>query len=1005
MDLEPNSAVTTDPAPRAVPTFGALLLFTGLALALLWPALTSGARLGGKDWNAFLGQAAAEVSSLLDYGQFPSWNPWRRGGQVSFAQPESMLLTPVTPLALWLGAPLAFKALLVPLFVACGMGLYALARDLGLRGGAALIPGVAFVAASPLSLYVNGGLPNWLFGMAILPWLLLASRRAVASRGWIVGGALLFALILFAGSVHHFVFFPLVLAVEAVARALRERSVRPLLASAAIGIAGIALSLVRLVPLLELFSEFPRRLDASGRFMPVEMMAKSLLLPHPPGVEEGLRVSVQGGSVLYWVDCGAFVGPLVVLLALLAIGCAWRRAWPFAGLAFAFAWLAAGSSVQPSLWDALHRLPVYASMQAPERFMGYVAFALALLAGFGSEGVLRWAARRGARFGRNFTALLIGAVAGPLLWFNAPIAKGAFPVEPPAAAASLERPAFTQARFADVPQQWGGPLYEAILRNTGNISGQSDVPSLAAAKAKSDLDYRGEAYLAGGHGKVAAEFTPSRIVVTGTLEADDTLLINQTFFPGWRDATSGKTCHAEKGLIALPVRKGEWRVELEFTPKSIPAGALLTLGALVVVLAWRVGLRRERAVAAAAASGTPLPPVSPSSSRPILTALFVQRPQRPLLRADVLALALQAALVVGVLGWYATRAPGGASPPIVPWRNDAITVTSGGDPQALQQAIDAAPLGATVRLESGEYGSATIRRGLTLVSDPIGGARLRDLRIEGVAAGERVATIGVVFGSEVPPLPNPDVPPQERGSLSILRCAGSIVLQGLGGVAKGALATHLPSLVRIEQSGEVLLFDLPLGATELVDSTLHAARVRFGDVDARDSGLVATRSALVLNDSACERITLRDGATVREFERERVVPLDVDATSSYLELGDGRCTLHLTSVYGDGRTALLVMRGPPHAKGTLIVARDFELKALQGKNVGQLRACKFDGREILFPFELPASGEQSITPPPAGDDARPGDGWFFQAFLKDEREGAGLLYSAMDGGLLHPPSR
>lgn len=1016
--MDPGSAAR---APRGAPTLVALALFAGLACVLLWPALTSGERLGGKDWNAFLGQAAAEASTLLDSGEFPAWNPWRRGGQVSFAQPESMLLTPVTPLVLWLGAPLAFKALLVPLFVACGMGLFALARDLGLRGGAALLPGVVFVCASPLCFYVNGGLPNWLFGMASLPWLLLASRRAPRSHGWLLLGSCLFALILFAGSVHHFVFFPLVLACEAVARALRERSVRPLLASGALGLVGVALSLVRLVPLLELFSEFPRRLDASGRFMPLELMARSLLLPHPPEAVDRLHVSVQGGSVLYWVDCGAFVGPLVLLLAVVALVAAWRRAWPFVAIAVAFAWLAAGSSVQPSLWDALHHLPVYASMQAPERFMGYVVFALALLAGFGGERLLGWLTRNGTRFARGAAALLLIAVGAPLVWFDAPIARGAFPIEPPADVAPTTwrgpgrpdpRPPFEQARFSDLAQQWGGPLHEAVLRNRGNVTGQSDVPSLPAARAVGDLDYRGEAYLEQGRGKVEARFTPNRIAVTATLDGDDTLLINQTFFPGWREVASGRACEPRHGLIALPLAAGSHALELEFAPRSIPAGALLTFASLLGLLGFAIGRRRERqaeaAAAAAAAAGVPGVAPAPAPRRHLIHALLLHRPARPRFRSELLAVVLQALLVGGVMAWYVTREPGGASPPLVPWQERALAITLADGPQALQAVLDQAPVGAVVRLAAGDYAAATLRRGVTLVADPLGGARVRDLVVVGVAAGERVATIGVVFGSDGVALPDPAAPPEERGTLTLRDCAGSIVLQGVGQAGARDVAEGVAPRTRIERCPQVLLFDLPLGATELVDSTLHAARVRFGESHAAESGLAATRSTLVLNDSSCERITLRDGASVRDFERRRPpsardLALDIDATSSYRELGDDRCSLHLTRTYGDGRAVLLVLRGPPGTKGTLVVARDVELKPLQGKNVGQLRAGKFDGRQILFPFELSSSGEQRITPPPAGDDALPGDGWFFQAFVADERDGAGLLWSAMDGGLLTPP--
>lgn len=113
-----------------------LLVYTVLGVVLLAGAWSGWQRIGGKDWNYFLGQTQAEVTTLLRCGQFPLWTPWRTGGQPTLAQPETMLLSPVTPLALAFGTLAAFKLLLLPLFVVGCLGMHALARRLGLTGAA-----------------------------------------------------------------------------------------------------------------------------------------------------------------------------------------------------------------------------------------------------------------------------------------------------------------------------------------------------------------------------------------------------------------------------------------------------------------------------------------------------------------------------------------------------------------------------------------------------------------------------------------------------------------------------------------------------------------------------------------------------------------------------------------------------------------------------------------------------------------------------------------------------
>ena len=983
-------------------------LFVALALLLLWPAIRSGDRLGGKDWNAFIGQAQAEAETLLQWGQFPAWNPWRRGGQVSFAQPESMLLTPITPLVLWLGAPLAFKLLLVPLFVVCGLGLFALARDLGLRGAAALIPGVTFVCAGPLSLYVNGGLPNWLCGMALLPWLLLASRRAATSRRWLVGGGMLFALLLFAGSVHHFVFFPIVLAIEAAGRALRERSVRPLLASAAMGIVGASLSAVRLVPLLELFSEFPRRIDSSGRFMPLELMVRSLLLPHPPAIEERLHVTLEGGSVLYWVDCGAFVGPLISLLAVAALFVAWRRAWPFVALAAVFAWMAAGSSVQPSLWDALHRLPVYASMQAPERFMGYVVFAIALLAGFGGERVLQIAARRGKRASRFAAPLLLLAVAAPLVWCDASLAKGAFPVAPPndvapttLFSAAVARPPFVQSRFPDIKEQWGGPLFESVLCNVGNVDGQSDVESLNVTRGRDDPEYRGEAYLADRRGRVEASFTPNVIRVQATVDADDVLVINQNFFPGWRERQSGRACVSRDGLLALPLTAGTHELELGYASPTFPWAAGASGGVLLlVVIWWWCRCRRQQAELVSRVARVPRVP------RVVLLPGGAA--------IDRTALALLTLLVAAIVGWHATRRPGGAMPSVVPWREQAVYVSANGDPQALQLAVDAAPVGAILRLAPENFGDVVIRRGVTIVADPPGAARVASVRVEELPAGQTVVLLDLALQAVVP---REQRGPDEPIGWTIERCAGSVFVQGSHGARRknGEVLANCARRMVVRASRQVLFFDLPIASLEAEESCLQLTRAWFNGetissaANGDGASLRVTRSAIVLQGGGPSRqqpalrATLADSSTLRSsgIDPGRI-DASCDATSSFADLDARGFALSLAGRLGDGRKGFIELRGAPHAKGTLTAAQSAEIVPLKGRNLGQLRLPKYGDRELLFPFELDGDGHQRIPLVPIAADARPGDGWFFQAALADQVPGAALLHTTADGGLFDP---
>ncbi len=966
----------------------ALALYAGMAAILLAGTFRNFEKLGGKDWNAFLGAEEAEVASIVHYGEFPTWNPWRRGGQAGFAQPESMFLSPVTPLAFLVGSNAAFKLWLLPCFVLAGLGMFALAGELGLAGAARYVPGAVFIGSAILPLYVNGGLPNWLFGMTTLPWLLLASRRATEQARWIVIGAALFAALLCCGSVHHFVFFPLLLALDAAVRALARRSLAPLLSTAAIGVTGIALSAVRLVPLLALFSEIPRTLDASGRYMPLSLIGPSLLLPPPPAFDHTYGMAIADGSDLYWVDCGAFVGPIVLLLAAVAVMRSPKRVATPLLITLAFLWMALGTSVPLSLWGALHHVPVFASMQAPQRFMGYGVFGIALLAGHGfafADERLRARVARWRSAPLLVSLALVALVVVPLLVIDAPICNEAFTApapegHPPTTVASRgqQRPPFRQRHFKSCKQQWGGVLYEPVLVNAGNPDGQTDVPTPLVAIAAEDPGYRGETFLDGDHGKITrSDFTANTIRVDAELDEADTLIVNQAWFPGWRvRGTVEGDCYPDAARIAVKLPAGRHQLQLEYAPRTLPIGAALTAIAVVVIAGWAWRRRRNRARAPALGGG-------------------VDR-AGCIGRADLVALGLEGVLALGIIGWHATQAPRRRSPPPPLWPAVALEVSpeaKSGDHArfpTVQQAIDATKPGDVVRVTRGTYGAARVAHGVTLVADPIDGATLTRLEIVNLPAGELVAILGFTFASPAVGEPPPEI--------RVEQSAGTIVLEHLRAAAGGAA----PRLV-VDQSTNLHLFDVDLAALESTQGQLSLARCHVA------GGVVANGGVLLLNhttlsDTTRPALTLRDGAVARcsmVTDAMDVPSQEVDATSSltFLDATDPDLTIdHALNVDG---SANVTITGPPNASGTLLVSSHPALIVPRNRKKGQFIEVDSQSEYLRFPFNLSSHGELRYFVPPMSERYRPGFGLFVQAYFTSDDDPS-LRTGLMDGGLAEP---
>ena len=559
---------------------------------------------GARDWNYFLGQSQAEVDTLLRFGRFPLWSPWQHGGQPGFAQPEAMLLSPVTPLALLVGPLLAYKLLLLPTFLACGLGMWRLAGHLGLEGVARAVPALVLLGSSVFPLFLTAGLPNWLFALAILPWTFLALRKAADAPAWSLALGAGFAGLLFCGGLYQFVFAPVFLVAAALAQCLERRSPRPLLAAGLGLVAGAALAAPRLLPLAELHAAYPREHASTGASLPAALWARIWLGTELPDLSTrtGPFVVTRDGGV-YWTNVGAYIGPVGALLAVAGLF-AWRRAWWPAVAVVLGTWLAMGQTATPSLWNLLHRLPVYSSMRAPQRLVVFATFGIALLAGCGwsllARATDRWA--RGTR--RAAGAILLAALMVPMLVVNAPIARSAFPLPP----SDLPREAvFVTRRLPDRPPQWGGAFHDAVLANVGNPTAITDVPTPDIILAEGDPGYRGELWLDAGKGRVEGEIRPGRIELRADLDADDTLVVNQNAFPGWRvepltasdgppAGTAPRPLSAERPLLSLPLSAGRHDLALVYAPRSVPLGFALggvaMLGGAGYLLARRRAARR-----------------------------------------------------------------------------------------------------------------------------------------------------------------------------------------------------------------------------------------------------------------------------------------------------------------------------------------------------------------------------------------------------------------------------
>ena len=381
----------------------------------------------------------------LRAGRLPLWNPHQEAGQPLLGNGISALGSPL----LWpaLALPLLpgwNLSLLLRLLVAAAGG-WALARDDGRSRAAALLAAAACSLSGPFVAWLEH--PQTLTA-AVVPWLLLAVRRAVRreGRGAAVPVAVATALVLAGGHVETALVAAVVAALLLVFEARGGRDAAVPVAGALLG-AGLAAPL--LLPFLEYLSASAALAGADRHIAPLPLrdllrfVVPALAGSHP--IEGAASVSL---AVLPLAALGAFatrrdrVAKALVAASLLLLVAAYDG--PVARLL---------TSAAPIRWSrTLLLLPI----------------PLALLAARGLDALLERAARAGRRAAPAL-ALAIAAGSGAELLSAA---RGVHAVAPEArrlATPILERVAADRSVFRVLP------LHTFLSANTATSVGLDDL--------------------------------------------------------------------------------------------------------------------------------------------------------------------------------------------------------------------------------------------------------------------------------------------------------------------------------------------------------------------------------------------------------------------------------------------------------------------------------------------------------------------------------------------------
>jgi hypothetical protein len=570
------------------------ILYGALSLIFCWPLFEHPQALGTNDWDQHLFYYGVVLKNIVEYGQMPFWNPWYCGGNVMWQNPQIAVLSPVYPLSMVMSLQLAMKVNIVLHYWIGFIGMHVLLTRVI---GVAFLPVVIYIAtlvtaAGAPAIHLRVGHSVFLPGF-YLPLQLFFFFGAFKTGEWkyVLLSAATLALMIFNGGTHILPMSIAAIGCFAVVAAVARRDWRPIALAAAFGVAGLAYSAPKLLPVIEYvngdyFWDTRNPTEHPDRVTP-EILIQTYLVP-TQDVRERLPMQRHG-----WHEYGNYIG-LGSAIALLAgviaafAGRAPQHHWFGVALAITtlFLFLLSLGEFAPNAPASLaHYVPLFSSFRIPSRYtIPFLQFGALTLA---------WAYQSITMNDRLPPAarVAIGAIAvvasAHLLITNRANLEKVFTITPfdtgftrNAGPHQISTDADSSAYTPDSPMLRAlmadrsfFNCYESLQLSRGAVADKPQVFDGNPSQRVSDVD-----------------FSPNQLTFTVKDGVDPArVVLNQNWAPGWSTPAGTLNVPAKTGLASVIVPPGQTgRYTFTFVPPGFYAGVVASALALIAsVVLWR----------------------------------------------------------------------------------------------------------------------------------------------------------------------------------------------------------------------------------------------------------------------------------------------------------------------------------------------------------------------------------------------------------------------------------
>ncbi len=579
-----------DPPIRStkVRVLGLALLALTLSVCAWWPALWAYPNTQVPDGPQYHKMLEAARVTILRYHELPLWNPFECGGLALWDNPQSFIGAPLAWLTFLVGSTRTMEIWYVVHAALGFVSMWLFARhELRLSRAATLVASCVWAFNGFHHQHYGGGhstfVPFLYFPLALLFW-----RRAEHDARMAVGLGLLTAWMFYEGAVYPLPHLVVLLGAETLTRAWPPRRLVPIARAGAIAaVVGVLVAGSRLMPVIDQLRTHTRPISPDSDVMQWDTLKLVFLSrAHERAIP---------GQQYVWGEFGAYVGPIILVLAFVGIlAGGLEHAWLLALFLFSFL-LMLGHQGKWAPWSILnaHVYP-FKQMRVPSRFVAECAMFIAMFAGIAidrvSARVAAFFEKRGdVQIGKAFrTGLLALAFVGAgdimgagLAWvdqcFNQP------PEQKVAPSTRLYLGGPGLAGFIDEPRQNRGRIqcWDEWGFSWGAHFWEGDVPQARAADDGAVVE--------------VANRTPNTFTIDVEVTRPSRILVNTTYDRGWRSDV-GQVVDSER-LLALDLPPGRHRVHLEYWPHGLTLGIVMSLVGFAGVGVFFYRQRRKRAIA------------------------------------------------------------------------------------------------------------------------------------------------------------------------------------------------------------------------------------------------------------------------------------------------------------------------------------------------------------------------------------------------------------------------